>query len=68
MSPQTVNVLQPFYNEIVFPAAILQPPFYTKQHSRKLWWNWWSYTKFLMVLMIQDLVTMQMESSRLVDS
>lgn len=29
MSPQTVNAYyNPMYNEIVFPAAILQPPFY----------------------------------------
>ncbi|MVZ61515.1 M13 family metallopeptidase [Sphingobacterium humi] len=29
MSPQTVNAYyNPLYNEIVFPAAILQPPFY----------------------------------------
>ncbi|MEC4112946.1 M13 family metallopeptidase [Myroides pelagicus] len=29
MSPQTVNAyFNPIYNEIVFPAAILQPPFY----------------------------------------
>ena len=29
MSPQTVNAyFNPFNNEIVFPAAILQPPFY----------------------------------------
>ena len=29
MSPQTVNAyFNPVYNEIVFPAAILQPPFY----------------------------------------
>ncbi len=29
MSPQTVNAYyNPSYNEIVFPAAILQPPFY----------------------------------------
>lgn len=29
MSPQTVNAyFNPMYNEIVFPAAILQPPFY----------------------------------------
>lgn len=29
MSPQTVNAYySPLYNEIVFPAAILQPPFY----------------------------------------
>ena len=29
MSPQTVNAyFNPAYNEIVFPAAILQPPFY----------------------------------------
>lgn len=29
MSPQTVNAyFNPFFNEIVFPAAILQPPFY----------------------------------------
>ena len=32
MSPQTVNAyFNPFYNEIVFPAAILQPPFYNYQ-------------------------------------
>ena len=29
MSPQTVNAYnQPFFNEVVFPAAILQPPFF----------------------------------------
>jgi putative endopeptidase len=29
MPPQTVNAyFNPFYNEIVFPAAIMQPPFY----------------------------------------
>jgi endothelin-converting enzyme/putative endopeptidase len=26
MSPQTVNAYNPAYNEIVFPAAILQAP------------------------------------------
>ncbi|MBK0369709.1 M13 family metallopeptidase [Flavobacterium agrisoli] len=32
MSPQTVNAyFNPAYNEIVFPAAILQPPFYNYQ-------------------------------------
>jgi len=32
MSPQTVNAYyNPMYNEIVFPAAILQPPFYNYQ-------------------------------------
>ena len=32
MSPQTVNAYySPVYNEIVFPAAILQPPFYNYQ-------------------------------------
>jgi endothelin-converting enzyme/putative endopeptidase len=32
MSPQTVNAYyNPSYNEIVFPAAILQPPFYNYQ-------------------------------------
>ena len=32
MSPQTVNAYyNPLYNEIVFPAAILQPPFYNYQ-------------------------------------
>jgi putative endopeptidase len=32
MSPQTVNAYySPLYNEIVFPAAILQPPFYNYQ-------------------------------------
>lgn len=32
MSPQTVNAYySPSYNEIVFPAAILQPPFYNFQ-------------------------------------
>jgi endothelin-converting enzyme/putative endopeptidase len=36
MSPQTVNAYyNASYNEIVFPAAILQPPFYiTKQTKR----------------------------------
>ncbi len=29
MTPQTVNAYnQPFFNEVVFPAAILQPPFF----------------------------------------
>jgi endothelin-converting enzyme/putative endopeptidase len=32
MSPQTVNAYyNASYNEIVFPAAILQPPFYNYQ-------------------------------------
>nr|WP_315197768.1 M13 family metallopeptidase [uncultured Flavobacterium sp.] len=32
MSPQTVNAyFNPSYNEIVFPAAILQPPYYNYQ-------------------------------------
>ena len=32
MSPQTVNAYyNPSYNEIVFPAAIMQPPFYNYQ-------------------------------------
>jgi endothelin-converting enzyme/putative endopeptidase len=32
MSPQTVNAYyNPSYNEIVFPAAILQPLFYNYQ-------------------------------------
>lgn len=32
MSPQTVNAyFNPSFNEIVFPAAILQPPFYNYQ-------------------------------------
>ncbi|MCX7551483.1 M13 family metallopeptidase [Xanthomarina sp. F2636L] len=32
MAPQTVNAyFNPSYNEIVFPAAILQPPFYNYQ-------------------------------------
>ncbi|PCE66362.1 M13 family metallopeptidase [Sediminicola luteus] len=32
MAPQTVNAyFNPLYNEIVFPAAILQPPFYNYQ-------------------------------------
>jgi endothelin-converting enzyme/putative endopeptidase len=32
MSPQTVNAYyNPAYNEIVFPAAILQAPFYNYQ-------------------------------------
>lgn len=32
MPPQTVNAyFNPFYNEIVFPAAIMQPPFYDYQ-------------------------------------
>ena len=32
MSPQTVNAYySPLFNEIVFPAAILQPPFYNYQ-------------------------------------
>jgi endothelin-converting enzyme/putative endopeptidase len=40
MSPQTVNAYyNPSYNEIVFPAAILQPPFYNYQADEgKLWW------------------------------
>ncbi len=31
MTPQTVNAYNPVYNEIVFPAAILQPPFFNPQ-------------------------------------
>jgi len=34
MTPQTVNAyFHPMNNEIVFPAAILQPPFYSKELS-----------------------------------
>lgn len=34
MAPQTVNAYyHPQLNEIVFPAAILQPPFYQTEHS-----------------------------------
>jgi hypothetical protein len=64
MSPQTVNAYyNPSYNEIVFPAAILQPPFYNYQADEAV--NMVELvellvTKSLMVLMIQDLVTMQM--------
>jgi putative endopeptidase len=37
MSPQTVNAYyNPSYNEIVFPAAILQPPFYNYQADEAL--------------------------------
>ncbi len=32
MSPQTINAYyNPLYNEVVFPAAILQPPFYNPE-------------------------------------
>ncbi len=32
MSPQTINAYyNPLYNEVVFPAAILQPPFYNSE-------------------------------------
>ena len=37
MSPQTVNAyFNPVNNEIVFPAAILQPPFYNYQADEAL--------------------------------
>jgi predicted metalloendopeptidase len=48
MSPQTVNAYyNASYNEIVFPAAILQPP-YNYQADGKLRWYWVSGMRFLM--------------------
>jgi predicted metalloendopeptidase len=65
MSPQTVNAYyNPAYNEIVFPAAILQAPFYNYQADEAVNYGGiglLSVMKFLMVLMTQVLVTMQME-------
>jgi predicted metalloendopeptidase len=33
MTLQTVNAYNPLMNEIVFPAAILQPPFFTRRST-----------------------------------
>ena len=36
MTPQTVNAYyNPELNEIVFPAAILQPPFFDRERRRR---------------------------------
>jgi len=42
MTPQTVNAYyNPLQNEIVFPAAILQPPFFDpKADDAELWFHW----------------------------
>lgn len=38
MTPQTVNAYYlPTKNEIVFPAGILQAPFYTRNHPKWVW-------------------------------
>jgi hypothetical protein len=58
---QTVNAYyNPSYNEIVFPAAIYSRFTTTKQMSCMVELVELLVTKSLMVLMIQDLVTMQM--------
>jgi predicted metalloendopeptidase len=64
MSPQINAYYNPAYNEIVFPAAILQAPFYNYQADEAVNYGGiglLSVMKFLMVLMTQVLVTMQME-------
>jgi endothelin-converting enzyme/putative endopeptidase len=44
MSPQTVNAYyNPAYNEIVFPAAILQAPFYNYQADEAVMAEWSCY-------------------------
>lgn len=38
MTPQTVNAYYlPTKNEIVFPAGILQAPFYARNHPKYVW-------------------------------
>jgi endothelin-converting enzyme/putative endopeptidase len=67
MSPQTVNAYyNASYNEIVFPAAILQPPFYNYQADEAVngGIGGLSDMKFLMVSTIQDHDTMPKEFSR----
>jgi endothelin-converting enzyme/putative endopeptidase len=65
MSPQTVNAYyNPAYNEIVFPAAILQAPFYNYQADEAVNYGGIGAVighEILMVLMTRVLVTMQME-------
>jgi predicted metalloendopeptidase len=60
MSPQTVNAYNASYNEIVFPAAILQPPFYNQADEAVNYGGIeeLSGMRFLMDLTIQDHDTM----------
>ena len=69
MTPQTVNAYYPVNNEIVFPAAILQAPFFDfkADPASEFWRNQssnWS-RKFLTDLMILEQCSMETETLKI---